>query len=758
MKFLVVVKQERNVATYLDTLRSLIARGHQVTLAVQERDDNRDRRLEAQVGSERFRVVPCPPDRVDTWAKRAALVRRLRDCLHFARRVFDESPALRARVFQRLHEDIGGGFDADAFAGGLGALSDAQIDRLESVLRLAEHSVPTSPLFDEFVQSHVPDALLVSPLVHFGSAQADIAASGRRLGVPVWMLLFSWDNLSTKGCLHVHPDLIFAWNERQRLEAEQLHGFPPQRVRVVGAPRFDEFFTLRPAMTGEEFHAPLGLDASKPTLLYLCSSRLVAPRELEFVQRWLAALRASRSDALRECNVVVRPHPDIDLLPTGARYERQHWPAFAAAAAGKQTAPDLRAQTARPFDDPRAIVLRTSPRDPRGLYESLVHSTAVVGLNTTAELEAGIVGRPVFTVRPGGEAWQQGTVHFHYLTREHGGFVSVASGLEEHVGQLEAELAVGIDAAQIRSFIESFLRPHGFDRPVAPLLAEALEAGVSGAASPTQRLDCEPSADAEQSVDAEASALQAITSRAPQPSELPVVPLAYRRMRIVVRATPQVQLVDGAVPLDRGTVKWLERSVNVGDVVYDVHAGWGAYTLIAACRRGAVVVAFEPGYQVYGALCENLQLNACQTSVIPVPLALGDRDMLAEMKYRAEPGSERHVLQYRKWRPRPAQAGATYLQPVCATRLDTAVEQYGLPQANHLRLSRHAVAAGVLEGAERTLTNPAFRSLALEVALDAEAAIVQRFEALGLRATARRVHRRSVQMFFSRPAVGEMAR
>ncbi|MBI4266015.1 MAG: hypothetical protein HY657_16695 [Acidobacteria bacterium] len=746
MRFLLVAKQEKNVAAYLETLRCLTARGHDVTVAVQERDDARDRRLEAVVGSERFRMVPCPPDRIDVWAEHAALVRRLRDCLQYLRPPFKESRALQTRVFQKLQGELGSRVDGAALAGGLDVLSSAQIDRLEAVLRLAEHSLPTSPLFDELARSQRPDALLVSPLIHFGSAQADIVASGRALGVPVWMLLFSWDNLSTKGCMHVPPDLIFAWNERQRVEAEQLHGFPPSRVVVVGAPRFDEFFALRPALTRDEFHAPLGLDASKPTLLYLCSSRLVAPCELEFVRRWLGALRTRRSDVLRECNVVIRPHPDIDLLPESTAYERHRWPAR----------PGFGAHVVRPFEDPRAIVVRTSYRDPRGLYESLVHSTAVVGLNTTAELEAGIVGRPVFTVLPGsGLGGQQATVHFHYLTREHGGFVSVAAGLEEHVEQVEAALVAGVDPAPIRSFIESFLRPHGIDRPVAPLLAEALEARASSGGCSAGALA--PAAATPRRLKPARYSNVNDTLPLPEPDashsgDVPIVPLAYRKPRILVHAVPAagLRLVDGAVPLDRGTVKWLERSVRVGDVVYDVYAGWGPYALVAAKRRGAVVVAFEPGYQVYGTLCENLQLNACHTSVVPVPLALGNRDRLVELKYkRTRPGSERHALQRRRWRPRPVHVGASYLQPVCAARLDTAVEQYGLPPANHLRLSPRRV-GDIIEGASRTLTHQAFRSLWLEVALGDEAAVVQRFEALGLRPAMRKERRRSVQMVLER--------
>ena len=49
------------------------------------------------------------------------------------------------------------------------------------------------------------------------------------------MLLFSWDNLSTKGALHVAPDRMFVWNARQVREAEELHGYPSSQVTVVGA-------------------------------------------------------------------------------------------------------------------------------------------------------------------------------------------------------------------------------------------------------------------------------------------------------------------------------------------------------------------------------------------------------------------------------------------------------------------------------------------------------------------------------------------
>ena len=70
------------------------------------------------------------------------------------------------------------------------------------------------------------------------------------------------------------------------------------------------------------------------------------------------------------------------------------------------------------------------------------------------------------------------------------------------------------------------------------------------------------------------------------------------------------------------TVEWLDGCVQPGDVLYDIGANVGAFTLIAAVGRGARAVAFEPSYANYGRLCENLHLNGCDGAVVPFPLPL----------------------------------------------------------------------------------------------------------------------------------------
>jgi len=721
MKILLVVKQKKNIDTFRPAIGCLLDRGHSVTVAVQQHHEERDERLARDVDRAGFSVVRCPFTRTDEWTGAAALLRSLRDCVQYLRPELRNAVKLQTRTVQKLTQELLIPKGTDDLAAGLRGIPAPQVSRLEALLKLAERSLPSDALYDEFITSQRPDVLLLSPLVHFGSAQADLVASARRLGVAVGMLLFSWDNLSTKGCLHRRPDWMFVWNEQQRREAQTLHGFPSERVIVVGAPRFDSFFELKPEMTREAFHGPLGLDPSKPTLLYVCSSRFVSDGELVFIRRWVNELRDSSAVLLRESNIVVRPHPDVPLLPPEEPIETVRWPAWST-----QTA-----QMARPFGDPRAIVLRTAARSQQGLYESVSQSAAVVGLNTSAELEAGIVGRPVFTILADEREadGQHTTVHFHYLLKDQGGFVTLGHTFPEHLAQLEAALGEPPDPAPIRAFIEQFLRPHGIEKPVAPLLAEAIERTFATPVTAVEQPEL-PAADEDDRAEAVA----------PEHAGENVVQLEHEGIRINVHATPEITSLmrNREFAFEKNTIEWLMRGVGIGDVVYDLAAGVGVYTVIAAKHRGAMVVAFESGYASFGRLCDNLLLNACDGRVVPVPLELSDRDGLKELKYeRWRAGQDRHRLREADWRVRPTSGEHPYVQPVVVTPLDAVVGRYALPPPNHLRLSRQVAAPAVLAGAAATLAAPGLKSIFATVEWVEADRVIAQLAALGWEVDAR---------------------
>jgi hypothetical protein len=113
----------------------------------------------------------------------------------------------------------------------------------------------------------------------------------------------------------------------------------------------------------------------------------------------------------------------------------------------------------------------------RDYFDSLVHSAAVVGLNTSAFLEGAIAGRPVYaTLLPEHHENQEGTIHFHYLLNVNGGLLHTARTVEDHVEQLNSALKVaGSESDRSRRFVEAFIRPRGVDVAATPVLADEVE-------------------------------------------------------------------------------------------------------------------------------------------------------------------------------------------------------------------------------------------------------------------------------------------
>jgi FkbM family methyltransferase len=148
--------------------------------------------------------------------------------------------------------------------------------------------------------------------------------------------------------------------------------------------------------------------------------------------------------------------------------------------------------------------------------------------------------------------------------------------------------------------------------------------------------------------------------------------------------------------------------------VYDIDAGDGAYAMLAAKYHGAVVVAFEPGFAAFKALCDNLHLNGCGGSVMPLSVALGDVEGMAELKYPSGlSGWKDHVIRRNaSWRVKRASGGERGTRhPAYVVPLDLAVSRYGLPAPHHLRLGNPGSVEQVLAGAPAILASSQLKTI-----------------------------------------------
>ena len=135
---------------------------------------------------------------------------------------------------------------------------------LESKVGELERALPLSDSYRQLVVEENPDAVVVSPLLERGVPQIGYLRAARELGIPTGLCVASWDNLTNKGPLFGPIDLVTVWNDSQKREAVELHRVPPERARVTGAPLYDKWFGLSPAMSRETFCRHVGLPSTIP--------------------------------------------------------------------------------------------------------------------------------------------------------------------------------------------------------------------------------------------------------------------------------------------------------------------------------------------------------------------------------------------------------------------------------------------------------------------------------------------------------------
>jgi hypothetical protein len=435
----------RNITTALD---ALAGHGHELVFAMSERKAFTRRVPSSLQGYAGISSTVYPARRDDGLEGGQRLVRALRDAARYERPGLRDAHANRARAYRKLQDALtreGVPLQVDPPER---TFHEADLEAFDTVLATVDRLIPPSAPMLEFLRAEQFDVAVGITRINFGYNEAGLVRAAQAGGIPVGMIVWSWDNLSSKGLVHEPPDSLFVWNELQAQEAVEMHGLDRATVEVTGAPRFDRFFALRPTATRAELLAADGLDPDRRTILYLGSSGFVTKSEPEFVDEWVRALRASGEPSLRNANVLVRAHPGASDEPA--------WTAWTPADA--------------------TVAAPVSHARPQQLFDQLFVADAVVALNTSAELEAAIVGRPVLTVKVGDRApGQEGTSHFTYLLAGHGGFVETAGSLGQHLPQLVRALEEDPHADARSRFVESFLRPHGVDRPAGPVLADAIE-------------------------------------------------------------------------------------------------------------------------------------------------------------------------------------------------------------------------------------------------------------------------------------------
>ena len=163
------------------------------------------------------------------------------------------------------------------------------------------------------------------------------------------------------------------------------------------------------------------------------------------------------------------------------------------------------------------------------------------------------------------------------------------------------------------------------------------------------------------------------------------------------------------------TVRWLQAGFKSGDVLYDIGANVGAYSLVAWAVAGqdATIYAIEPSFSTFAALSANVYVNRCSGKIIPLHVALADKTDLLTLNYAGlAAGDANHVLS------EPGrEIEAVFAQPILTYRLDDLVRVFRLKPPTHIKMDVDSTERELLivKGACETLASPELGSLLIEV-------------------------------------------
>ena len=165
------------------------------------------------------------------------------------------------------------------------------------------------------------------------------------------------------------------------------------------------------------------------------------------------------------------------------------------------------------------------------------------------------------------------------------------------------------------------------------------------------------------------------------------------------------------------TVKWMENYFKPGEVVFDIGANVGAYTLIMSKLVGnkGKVFSFEPNWINFYQLNRNIVLNKATNNVNALNWALSSSKRIDAFNYRdLEVGSSLHTFGKavdfvgNEFVPE-------FRQGICSLAIDQFVNEYNVPPVNHIKIDVDGIESEIIAGGIETFSAEHCRSVMVEL-------------------------------------------
>ncbi len=330
-------------------------------------------------------------------------------------------------------------------------------------------AIPNADL-DRLIAEEAPD-LLIHPSVLEGVYINDLVAASKATGIPLAVIMNSWDNPCTKRAMVGTPDWLLVWGPQTRQHAIDFVGTSPGRTLMFGAAQFD-VYRGPPRIDRAEFCARHDIDPGARILLYAGSSK--GTDEFAHLTAIEEAIDGGR---LGNTVIIYRPHPWGGGGKGGERILDHKWRHLR-----------IESTMLAYLEGVRRGDTGMSFPDYRDTHDVLSSIDALVSPLSTILLEGALHGKPALCFLPIEET---GARHFQLaLPLKH--FEDMFDMPEFLVATGQAELIPGIEtilsrlgdaefAARLRKVCGHFVEP--FDRPYGERLVKFCESVARPASS-----------------------------------------------------------------------------------------------------------------------------------------------------------------------------------------------------------------------------------------------------------------------------------
>lgn len=188
------------------------------------------------------------------------------------------------------------------------------------------------------------------------------------------------------------------------------------------------------------------------------------------------------------------------------------------------------------------------------------------------------------------------------------------------------------------------------------------------------------------------------------------------------------------------TIEWID-TMKDGDVLFDIGANVGVYSLYAAINKKVKVKAFEPLAANYFLINRNIEENGLSDVATAYCLALNDQDIISTLHiqntgFGSAVSSFDDPIDHNGNR-----FTAKFKQGMVGMSLDSFIEKFKPDFPTHIKIDVDGIEDKIVKGAVKTLADPRLKSVSIELdekRPDYTGAVIDDIEAAGFKLYAKR--------------------